>query len=624
MMMKKIQETIEKQNRILDSLPEAIMIFDNEEKHTYVNKSVSNFVNNRTPKDFIGKTHRELGFPEELCRYWEKHIHKTFETEKTQTVEFKVGEKYVSWILQPIMIEKNCEYVLTSARDITNLKEKEALIQKINQRLSLHREQTSLGVIEWNLDFRVSYWNPGAESIFGFSAQEAHGQHAHFIIAEKNKEELDNVWKKIITQKREIKSENENKTKNGDIIFCEWNNTPLTDENGEIIGVVSIVYDSTPKKAIEENMRKMSKINGFQEIAGSVAHNLNNILGGITMTLSVIKQRPDMFESKFQQINDALYKAASLVQKMKQSWENKDIQIQNIDVEKIIKNALDITLSSSIIKLQYTCEKNRWFIKGDENALSEVFINLIINATQAMPKGGDLNINIQNYTVKSEIYNIDYGEYVEIIISDTGIGIPEEKIKYIFDPFFTTKQKGQGLGLSSAYKIIQQHKGFIGVESKQGQGTIFKILIPASKNKSEKKEKRKALSGNKKHILIVDDDDLIRENIVLLLEMLKYRPHQAKSGEEAIEIFQNCEEKNISIDVFILDMTIQTGKLQGDDTLRELCKINPNVQEKAILFSGHKTENIQEMGFRYHLEKPGSIDAIQEIVEKVIEQNKIS
>jgi CheY-like chemotaxis protein len=262
-----------------------------------------------------------------------------------------------------------------------------------------------------------------------------------------------------------------------------------------------------------------------------------------------------------------------------------------------------------------------WCVEADPGQLGQVFQNLVINAVQAMPTGGTIDIHAENLRLK-EISDVPLspGKYVKISIRDQGIGIPAEYILKIFDPYFTTKQAGSGLGLATAFSIIKNHNGHISAESTMGGGTTLRIFLPASDQQigPQPGPERKALPGKGK-ILVMDDEEIVRDVLGKMLANLGYEAKFAQDGAEAVEKFIAAQKTGDKFEAVILDLTVPGG-IGGKDTIRKLLDIDPQV--KAIVSSGYSDDpimaNFKAYGFSGMIAKPYKVLDLSDVLHDVI------
>jgi CheY-like chemotaxis protein len=280
------------------------------------------------------------------------------------------------------------------------------------------------------------------------------------------------------------------------------------------------------------------------------------------------------------------------------------------------------SLSGSNVSCEYALAEQPWHVEIDEGQISQVINNLIINAQQAMPHGGTVNIATENIEVgRDSRLPLNAGPYVKISIKDQGIGISKKDQLRIFDPFFSTKQNGSGLGLATSYAIIQKHHGYFTVESQVGAGTTFFVYLPAIKVETAiRRESRETepIRGEGK-ILVMDDEKHLRDLTAEMLSILGYKVVTSIEGSEAIKIYQTAKESGSPFDAVILDLTIPGG-MGGGEAVQHLGKITRDV--KAIVSSGYSNDpilaNFRDYGFSGRIAKPFRIRELSEVLHQVI------
>ena len=262
-----------------------------------------------------------------------------------------------------------------------------------------------------------------------------------------------------------------------------------------------------------------------------------------------------------------------------------------------------------------------WTAEVDTGQISQVINNLIINADQAMPAGGTIEVHAENVTITAkDSLPLKDGNYVKISVTDGGIGIPKEHLQRIFDPYFTTKQKGSGLGLATSYSIVKNHDGCITVKSSLGVGTTFSMWLPASSKELEP-EKREAEEKCRERgrILLMDDEESILEATGEVLTYLGYEVEAAGGGLEALELYREAQKENRPFDAVIIDLTIR-GKMGGKETMENLLEIDPDV--KGIVSSGYCDDPVmteyKKHGFKGVVTKPYTIEELKETLHKVL------
>jgi len=267
--------------------------------------------------------------------------------------------------------------------------------------------------------------------------------------------------------------------------------------------------------------------------------------------------------------------------------------------------------------------KDLWHCKVDEGQISQVINNLIINADQAMPNGGTINIRADNVTVgPRDQLPLNEGRYVKLSLKDQGVGISEEHLARIFDPYFSTKQKGSGLGLATTYSIIKRHGGHITVESELKVGTTFQIYLPASWEQVEEKTGGKEeIAVTKGKILVMDDETALCDVVSSMLELIGHEVKSANNGTQAVAMYNQAKDSGQPFDAVILDLTIPGG-MGGKETIKRLLKIDSGV--KAIVSSGYSNDlvmsNFKEYGFSSRVSKPYEIEELREVLQSVLKE----
>jgi CheY-like chemotaxis protein len=299
---------------------------------------------------------------------------------------------------------------------------------------------------------------------------------------------------------------------------------------------------------------------------------------------------------------------------------DKELNIKKVNIADLLKETADFTLAGSKINYELSIGNDLSLVNADENKISLVLINIIINAMQSMPDGGFIKIDAQNMKINdTDGLPISAGDYVLIKIADTGCGIPEENMNKIFDPYFTTKQSGKGLGLSSSFSIVKQHMGFIDVESKINKGTTFYIYLKTSEDNDLYKENPKAENKpTTKNILLMEDEEIVSKVSTKMLKQLGFEVVVVKNGNKALEAYVTALNNEKLYDIVILDYHVIDG-MNGIETISKLKEINPDI--KAILTTGSlddfSIDDIKNQGFKEVLLKPYNIEDLDRILNSI-------
>lgn len=477
--------------------------------------------------------------------------------------------------------------------DITVRKEFESKLKEQAELLDKARD----AIFVLDLSHNVVFWNKGAERLYGWTKEEVLGRSFTRLISpipmdvHRQVVELGEWNGDIIQTSRDGKEK-----------VVESRMTLVRDERGGAESILVINTDVTERKRLEEQFLRSQRLENIGILAGGIAHDLNNVLQPIMMSLQML--RPRVQDSHGQKLIDILQTAAQrgadLVKQVlsfARGLESERIPI-NIghvvfSIEKIIKHTFPKT-----INIQIDIEKELWNVLGDSTQLHQVIMNLCVNSRDAMPEGGTLSISARNVYIDEEFArnNIDarVGPYVVLSVSDTGVGIRPEIMDKIFIPFFSTKEptKGTGLGLPTAFGIVKNHGGFIKVESELGRGSVFKVYLPAIEHPRGYDvidSGSPMISGDGELIMVVDDEPSILEIAKEVLDGCGYRVITAKDGVEAVAL---CKGSCGEIKAVIVDM-MMSGK-GGLETIRELHRINPSI--KIIATSGlREDERVAEV-----------------------------
>jgi PAS domain S-box-containing protein len=403
-------------------------------------------------------------------------------------------------------------------------------------------------------------------------------------------------------------------------VFIEWEGKPAT---------LNFVRDMTEQKKLEAQFLQAQKMEAVGQLAGGIAHDFNNLLTIINthseLALMELKEW-DPLKEKFEAIHRAGEKAADLTRKLLAFSRHQVGAMKVIDLNRIVED-LEKMLHRVIgedIQLKTVLSKNLGHIKADPGQIEHTILNLVVNAKDAMPSGGTIEIETANVQADEETSNLPPGmqreNYVMLSVSDTGVGMNPEVRARIFEPFFTTKEKGKGtgLGLSTVYGIIKQSGGDVCVSSEPGQGTVFEIYLPRVDEPLQ--EGRKATSpgnlrGGDETILIVEDEDGVRKLTRKILSRQGYNILEACSGGDALLL---CEQRNEPIHVLLSDVFMPG--INGPELARRVKTLFPGV--KVLFMSGYADRTIFQSGIldekAFFIQKPFSARNLVEKIQEVI------
>jgi two-component system cell cycle sensor histidine kinase/response regulator CckA len=381
------------------------------------------------------------------------------------------------------------------------------------------------------------------------------------------------------------------------------------------------------KEELESLLLHAQKMDALGTLAGGIAHDFNNLLMGIQGNTSIVLSNMKPDDPNYKRIETAekyIKKSAEFTKQILGFARGGKYEVKKTDLNELIqKNSLLFGRTKKEMPIYTNYQEDLWTVKVDQGQIEQVLLNLYLNATQAMPNGGNLYIRTENITLNKkymEPYELEPGDYVKTSVTDTGIGMDKTTLQKVFDPFFTTKKldRGTGLGLASAYGIIKNHNGFFEVSSEKNKGTTFNFYIPASEKKvMQKKTKPQEIQKGNETILLVDDEDMVIDATSEMLETLGYSVNVARSGEEAI-VF--CRKNNDIIDLVILDIVMPV--MNGSEAYSILKKINPQI--KVLLSSGYSVnESVTKMldnGCQGFIQKPFNLIQLSQKVREVLDK----
>ena len=499
--------------------------------------------------------------------------------------------------------------------DVTEKYRAAAALQASEARFrSLLQNVSSVAVRSFGLDGVVHYWNQASENLYGYTEAEAIGSNTlDLIVPPEMRQEAERVLEQLATACDPIPlREFSHMRKDGSrvIIISSLAIVRAPDRPCEFF---CFDIDITERKRLEVQLLRTQRMESIGTLASGVAHDLNNILAPIILSADLLRNESDpaVRESLVETIETCAQRGANVVHQVitfarGAKGEKTTLQLRHLvnEMEKIIRE----TFPKNIAIANHAAS-DLWPVKGNPTQIHQVLLNLCINARDAMPGGGTLKISADNQEIDANFAAMTPeakpGCYAVLEIADTGTGIPREIIGKIFDPFFTTKEvgKGIGLGLSTVIGIVRSHEGFVTVESEPGQGTSFKVFLPADTRELADAPRQTAprRQGADETILVVDDDLPVCQSITSVLELNGYKVLTAPDGPRALSLYRSRAEE---IRLVLTDISMPT--MDGVELIRELQVINP--QLKAIASSGQAAEEskaqLRACGVKMILHKP--------------------
>ncbi|TVP62488.1 MAG: PAS domain-containing sensor histidine kinase [Nodularia sp. (in: Bacteria)] len=504
--------------------------------------------------------------------------------------------------------------------------------QKICEQAGL-LDITTDAILVRDLHNQILYWNKGAENIYGWRAGEVIGRNTWEILYPENSPQLTVALETVLKHGSWI-GELHKITRNGKpvIIHSRW--TIMYDAAGLPKSIMSVDTDITEKKQLETQLQRAQQWESLGTLTNAIAHDLDNILSPMMTVAQLLPlKHPQLSESSLQMLKlleNNTRRGTDLVQQIQsftRDFSEKDVMVSVSHLTKDVEQTIKGIFPQSI-EIDTDIPSDIGMVQGEQTQLHQVLINLLINARDAMPEGGKLQISghkaliDQNY-LKTHI-SAKVGDYVVITVSDTGVGMAPEIIDHIFKPFFTTKQKGKftGLGLSTVMGIINSYGGFVEVSSQVGVGSQFHVYLPTSESGTLPiVDQIKLPTGNGELILVVDNEAAITQITKTTLEIHNYRVLIAQNGIEALTLYTQHQQ-----DIKLVLMDMMMPSMTGGTTIRTLQIINPQVQIIAMsgLASGEALAQATVTGIQIFLAKPFTADELLNSIHDVLVERTAS
>jgi PAS domain S-box-containing protein len=533
---------------------------------------------------------------------------------------------------------------IASIIDITSRVQAENALRRSEEKYRNILENIEEGYFEIDLVGNLTFFNSSLCKILGHSADELTRINYRQYSEPEPMEKLNQVFNQISrTRQPLVLADLDINRKDGRVITIDLSATPIRDADSEIVGFRGLMRDVSERKRSEQERRKLEKklqqakkMKAIGTLAGGVAHDLNNILSGIVSYPDLILMdlpKGSPLIDPIKTIQDSGKKAAATVQDLL-TLARRGVSISEVlNLNDVITEYLESPQLAKLksfyplTKVQTHLDSALLNIKGSPVHLLKTVMNLVSNAAEAMPEGGQILIKAENQYVDKPIAgydDVEEGDYVVLTVSDTGVGIPQEEVGQIFEPFYTKKvmgRSGTGLGMAVVWGTVKDHEGYIHVESDPGRGTTFKLYFPITRElpaDNQLTQKPVDCKGNGESILVVDDVKEQREIASKILSQLGYSVKTAKSGKEAVALL----EKETA-DLVVLDMIMPPG-IDGLETYKRILELHP--KQKAIIASGFsetgRVKEAQQLGAGKYVKKPYTVEKIGLAVKAELKKQK--
>jgi two-component system, cell cycle sensor histidine kinase and response regulator CckA len=508
-------------------------------------------------------------------------------------------------------------------RDITARRQDEERLQE--QAALLDHSQDA--IIVRDLNQRILFWNYSAEQLYGWRKEEVLNRDIGDIVFRDSQAEWQKATHAVINN-GEWRGELQHHTRDGRQIIVEGRWKLVRDAQGNPKSILITNTDITEKKKLEAQFLRAQRMESIGTLAGGIAHDLNNLLSPILMSVQLLQLKVqdeashkmlEILQTNAERGSEMIKQILSFARGV--SGERIPVQLKHLikEIAKILKETFPRSL-----EINFKVAPDLWLVVGDATQLHQVLMNLCINGRDAMPNGGKLTLEAGNCTV-DETYaemtaDAKPGNYVCITVHDTGVGIAAGNLNRIFDPFFTTKELGHGtgLGLSTVLGIVKGHHGFINVYSEAGKGSQFRIYLPASEVSQPQPIASSPADlpfGQGELILVVDDESSIREIAKTTLEAFNYRVITANDGAEAIALFAQ-QQANVKAVVTDIMMPVMDG-LALIRALRRIAPQLPIIASSGLAENARAAEAADE-GVKVFLPKPYTAGSLLKLLANVL------
>ena len=624
------RESEERWRSLAENVPDIILLVDRVGTVLFINRAQGE----RTPEQILG-SHISAVMPAEFSLLLSSAIEQVFTKGEVVSSDIEVGDtaqeqRWYSCHISPVHLRGRTIAATLRASDITERRLAENERRQFQSERETMFERMPIGCILWSNERRISYANPAAEQIFGFQPDGMNGHGPELITFEEGMPEVAAYFERIEKGDMGLVAEISNRKEDGSEVHCEWHPTPLFTPAGELTGIITMVMDISERSSLEDQLRQSQKMEAVGRLAGGIAHDFNNLLTAIMGYGELLEARiptTDHSAGYVQQIKKAAKRAAALTYQLLAFSRKQVLQAQLLVVGHVITD-LEPMLKRLIgehITLKTDLEKDCWQVLADAGQLEQVVMNLVVNARDAMPTGGNITISTRNRHLDAEMVRayaeVPPGDYVMMIVSDTGEGMEDNVRKRIFEPFFTTKPegKGTGLGLAVVFGVVRQSGGFIFVDSVPTKGSRFDVLLPRADKAPEPFRHRDstaqlAIRGSET-ILLVEDDEGVRGLAKDTLEASGYTVLAVSNGLEAIEISQHYPK---AIELLLTDV-VMPG-LGGREVAERVLKQRPDI--RVLFMSGYTDDLVLTHGVAAgtaaFIEKPFAAPKLLGRIRKVL------
>jgi two-component system, cell cycle sensor histidine kinase and response regulator CckA len=575
--------------------------------------------------EFLSMTIKDIRPPEDVERLMADLRQSRFNIEGPSEWRHKLknGEVIHVEISSHTLEYKGCEAALVLATDITKRKHTEDQLRQLSRSV----EQSPASIIITDTSGRIEYVNPKFTSVTGYTLDEVRGKNPRILKSGKTpRETYVQLWQ-AITAGNEWHGEINNKKKNGELYWEYASISAITNEAGTITHFLGVKEDITERKHLEQQLLQAQKLEGLGTLAGGIAHDFNNLLAMIMGSAELLRHHTaelPTLKKYVDRIIEAAERGSSISRQLLIFSRPGEAELKPISLSRTISDLREMLkhFLPKSISIHTSIKVDKGIILGDAGQIHQALLNLALNASDAMNGGGSLTIRefapLPGLVV-TRFPSAEASGYIAVSVSDTGTGMDEATIAKIYDPFFSTKGrgKGTGLGLTIVHGIVNNHHGFIDLESVPEEGTTFTLYFPLVPDEEQVKIIDETSPSMPQHatILLVDDEEPLRETLREFLSEEGYRVFTACNGKEALDFYT---AEHPPIDLIITDLGMPV--MGGEELFRRLRALNNGVS--VVVTSGYldgtTKEQLLNMGIRDVLSKPFKMDDIRRAMRAVL------
>lgn len=602
-----IDEIERRSEMILDQLTEGVVLIDHARNRARLNKAAARILGvtggtapyTELRRSFeVRRANGEIlsdeEWPSRLASEG-KFVH-AMELELRRTGQD--GVRYVEVTTSPVYDRRGrAAQTLLTYRDVTEARRANVA----RERLAVIVDTSGDAIISKDCDGIITSWNRGAEKIFGYTAEEVLGRSIRILLPDHLQSQEEEILNRICAGERAEFLETDRRRKDGTIIQVSATVSPIRDLGGHIIGASKIARDITEQRRLERQMRQAQKLEALGQLTGGVAHDFNNLLGVILGNLELLEEAFEGNEralSRIRTIERAASRGSSLTRRMLSFSRRQELSPASTPLHEVVESTVELASRSlgSDIELVSAVRDSVSRVYVDSSVMQNALLNLLVNARDAMPRGGTITMSSQIAEL-DEFYpavvagEVKAGSYACLSISDTGHGMSAEVMERAFEPFFTTKDrdKGTGLGLAMVYHFVRQSQGNVRIYSEPGKGTTVSLYLPlcdphAAQEVCTPEDEVLALSGG--HALVIDDEQDLTDIAVAYLQGLGYSTSTASSSAMALDVVSSR-----AVDLVLTDL-ILPGGINGVELMARIRELEPRAQ--VIYCSGTPSEALAE------------------------------